>query len=140
MAKIGNNKQALLWTSLPDGKVQCDLCRHRCVIAVDAFGGQHLRRDQVMERSQHESAGANLVGQGREAERNALAGVALALPVPRLVLAVLLEQDHRQQARSHPAPRGHVEGRGGLRDPLAVPAGELLAHRLDHLPLSGDHL
>src|SRR4029453_17073980 len=31
-----------------------------------------------------------------------------------------------------------MEGRRRLRDPLAVPAGELLADRLDHLPLARD--
>ncbi len=33
-----------------------------------------------------------------------------------------------------------MERRGGLADLLAVPAGELLAHVLDHLPLARDHL
>ena len=33
-----------------------------------------------------------------------------------------------------------MEWRRGLRDLLAVPTGELLAHRLDDLPRPGDHL
>src|SRR5215470_17904024 len=33
-----------------------------------------------------------------------------------------------------------MEWRGRLRDPLAFPTRKPLAHRLDHLPLSGDHL
>ena len=55
------------------------------------------------------------------------------------MLAVLLEQDHRQQARTGPAARDHMEGRRRLANLLAVAAGEFLAHMLDHLPLSRDH-
>ena len=52
------------------------------------------------------------------------------------MLAELLEQDLRQQSWPGAAARDHMEGRGRLADPLAVPAGELLAHMLDHLPLA----
>ena len=55
------------------------------------------------------------------------------------MLAELLEQDHRQQARTGKAARRHMERRRRLRDLLAVPAGELLAHRLDDLPVARDH-
>ena len=54
------------------------------------------------------------------------------------MLAELLEQDHRQQARARPTARRWVEGSRRLGDPLAVPAGELLASGLDHLPLARD--
>jgi hypothetical protein len=37
---------------------------------------------------------ADLVGQGRQAQRHALAGEALGLAVQWLVLAILLEQQH----------------------------------------------
>src|ERR1700722_7046394 len=66
--------------------------------------------------------------------------VALGLPVQRLVLAELLERDHRQEARTRPPPRDHVERGRRLADRLAVPAGELLPHRLDHLPPPGRRL
>ena len=66
--------------------------------------------------------------------------VALGLPVERLMLAKLLEQHHRQQAGSGPAPRDHVEGRWRLVDLLAVPATELLTDVLDHLPRFRDDL
>ncbi len=61
-------------------------------------------------------------------------GVTLGLPVERLVLAKFLEGDHWQQAGSRPATRDDVKRRWGLADALAVAAGELLAHVLDHLP------
>ena len=96
-----------------------------------------IRRD---ERRQHRAAGADLVGQGRQAERHALPGVAFGLAVERLMLPVLLEQDHRQQARAGPAAGDHMERRRRLADLLAVAAGELLADVLDHLPLPRDHL
>ena len=114
--------------------------RHRGVVAMQALGGQHMIRDQVVQRLQRHRARTHLVGQRRQAEIDAFARVAVALSVERLVLAVLLEQDHRQQVGTGPAPRRRVERRRRLRDLLASPAGELLAHRLDHLPPARDHL
>ena len=56
------------------------------------------------------------------------------------MLAELGVQDHRQQARPGAAAGDDVERRRRLGDRLARPAGELLPHRLDHLPLPRDHL
>jgi len=56
------------------------------------------------------------------------------------MLAELLEHYHRQQAGAGPTPGDHMERGWRLGDLLAVPARELLAHMLDHLPLSGDDL
>ena len=56
------------------------------------------------------------------------------------MLPELLEQDHGQQVGAGPSPRRRVERRRRLADLLAVPACELLAHRLDHLPLARDDL
>ena len=81
----------------------------------------------AMQRRQRDGTGAYLVGQRREAELDAFAGIALALAVQRLMLAELLEQDHGQQARAGPAARGGMERRRRLGDLLAVAAGELLA-------------
>ena len=50
------------------------------------------------------------------------------------MLAELLEHDHRQQARASPSPRDRMKRRRRLADLFAVSAGELLPHRLDHLP------
>ena len=99
-----------------------------------------MRLDQRVQRGQGRRAGADMIGQRREAEVDAFARVALALPVQRLVLTELLEQDHRQQARAGQPSRDRVERRRRLRDRLARPAGEALAHRLDHLPLPRDDL
>ena len=69
-----------------------------------------------------------------------LAGIGLALPVQRQVLPELGLQDHRQQLGPG-APAGDgVKRRRRLGDGFARPAGELLADRLDHLPLPRDHL
>src|ERR1700687_2045741 len=54
------------------------------------------------------------------------------------MLPELLEQDHRQKAGTGPAPGDHMERRRRLADLLAVPASELLADMLDHLPLARD--
>ena len=106
---------------------------------MQAIGGQNMPGDQIVKRPQGKGAGAHLVGQRGQAEFDALAPITVALPVQRLMLAILLEQDHRQQARSREPARHDMEGRRRLADLLAVPAGELLAHRLDHLPPARDH-
>ena len=105
-----------------------------------ALAGEHVRTDQVVQRPQQRSTTAHLVGEHRQAQLDALAPVALRLAVERLVLAVLLEQDHCQQRRPGEATRQYMERRGYLRDLLAVPAGELLAHVLHHLSLPRHHL
>src|SRR4051794_14251496 len=56
------------------------------------------------------------------------------------MLPVLLEQDHRQQARAGPAARDYMKRRRRLADLLAVAAGEFLADMLDHLPAPRHHL
>jgi hypothetical protein len=56
------------------------------------------------------------------------------------MLPELLEQDHRQQAGTGPAPGQHMEGRRHLADLLAVAAGEFLANVPDHLPLPRNDL
>jgi hypothetical protein len=107
---------------------------------MQALGGENVRFDGLEDRLQHRAAGADLVGQGRQAQRDALTGIALGLPVERLMLAELLEQDHRQEAGAGPAARDHMERCRRLVDALAIAARELLADGLDHLPLTGDHL
>ena len=96
--------------------------------------------DQRMDRRERDGAGPDLIGQRREADLDAFLRIALGLTVQGLVLAELLEQDHRQQVRTGPATGRRVERRRRLADLLASPAGELLADGLDHLPLPGDDL
>ena len=83
---------------------------------------------------------ANLVSEGRQTEIDAFQSIALGLAVQRLMLAVLLEQDHRQKAGPGPAAGHDVEWGWGLRDRLAIPAGDLLPDMLDHFPGPRDHL
>ena len=85
--------------------------RHRRIVAMKPFGRHDMLLDQAMERPQGRSAGADMVGQRRERQIDAFAGIALALPVQRLVLAILLEQDHRQQIRPGMPARDDVERR-----------------------------
>jgi len=103
---------------------------------MQALGRQHMGFDQAIERLQHAGAGPDLVGQGRQAHLDTLTGEAFTLPIERLVLAKLLEQDHGQEARPSPAPRDRMKRCRWLRDLLAFPAGEFLPHRLDYLPLA----
>src|SRR3546814_11925277 len=71
---------------------------------------------------------------------DAFVRIAIALTVQRLVLAELLEQDHRQQARAEHAARGRVERRGRLTYRFAGAAGQAVAHGLDDLPPARDPL
>jgi hypothetical protein len=57
-------------------------------------------------------AAADLIGERRCAERHALAGEPLGLAVERLVLPVLLEQQHREEAGPGPAARDTWKGAG----------------------------
>jgi hypothetical protein len=82
---------------------------------VDALGGQNMRLDQPVERHQRERSSADLVGEGRDAERHAFAGEPLGLTVERLVLPVLLEQQHGEEAGPGPATRHDMERRRRLR-------------------------
>ena len=91
-----------------------------------------------MERGESSNPGTDMVGQGGDVEIDAFPGVAFALPVERLVLPILLEQDHRQQAGADSGTRDDVEGSRRLRELLAIPAGELFAHGLPHKPAAWD--
>ena len=48
---------------------------------MDAGAGQHVGTDPLDQRAQQGRAAADLIGQGRQADRHALAGVALRLTV-----------------------------------------------------------
>jgi hypothetical protein len=106
---------------------------------VEPLGRQDMRFDQSVERHRREHAGPDLVGQRRNAEIDVLAFEASALAVQRNVLPELVEQDRRQKLRADEAARSGMERRRGLGNRFAVATGELLAHRLDHLPLARDH-
>ena len=71
--------------------------RNRGVIAVQALSRQNVAFDQRVQGPQGGGAGADLVSERRQAQLHAFASVTLALAIQRLMLAKLLEQDHRQQ-------------------------------------------
>ena len=85
------------------------------------LGAEHVLADQLVQRRQDGGRGADQIGEGREVEVDTLAGITLALPVEWLVLAVLLEEDHRQEAGADPAARDDVEGCRRLADPSRSP-------------------
>jgi hypothetical protein len=114
--------------------------RHGGVVAVQPIASQDMTLNQPVQRAQPRGANAHLIGQRRQAQFDALAGVALALAVQRLMLAELFEQDHRQEVRAGEAARRDMERRRRLRDRFALPTGEALANRLDHLPSARDDL
>jgi hypothetical protein len=87
--------------------------RDRGVVAVEPLGGEDMCLDEGVQRRKRRRAGSHLVRQRRDAEVNALAGEALALPVERLMLAEFVEQDHRQQAWPSKAARRDMEPAAG---------------------------
>ncbi len=101
------------------------------------LGRHHMRLHQTKDRIERRADRSHGVRHGRQRDRHAFQGVAFGLTVQRLVLAELFEHDHRQKARARPSSWDNVERRGRLRDLFAIAAGELLAHRLDNLPLTG---
>src|SRR5207237_3455884 len=62
---------------------------HGRVVAVDTLGGKDVPPDQLDQRREADGTGADPIRQGRGVEIDALARVARALPVQRLVLAEL---------------------------------------------------
>src|SRR5579875_687591 len=114
--------------------------RHVGVIAMQPLGGEHGALDLRKERLKRDRTGADLVGKRRHAQIATFPPVALALTVQRPALPEPPEQDHGQQVGAAKAAPRHAEGCRRLRDRLAVPARERLAHRLDYLPLARDHL
>src|ERR1035437_5470799 len=70
----------------------------RGVVAMQSLGAQDVGLEALEQRRQRRRAAADLISQGRQADRYTLLGIALRLPVKRLMLAKLLEQHHRQQA------------------------------------------
>jgi hypothetical protein len=114
--------------------------RHGRIVPVQPFGGEDMRLDATQDGLQHSAGGADLVGERRQAQGHTFACIAFGLPVQRLVLPELLEQQHGEQVGASPPARDDVERRRRLADPLAVPARHLLAHVLNHLPLAWDHL
>ena len=113
---------------------------HGGVVAMKPGGGKDVRFNKQVERLQDSSAGADLIGERRQADLDTFMGVAVTLAVERLMLAELLEQDHCQQAGAEQPARRDVEWRRRLRDTLAGTAGKPFAHGLDDLPLARDDL
>jgi hypothetical protein len=76
---------------------------------VQSFGREDMGFHALQNRLEHGTAGSHMVGQGRQAERHAFTGIALGLPVERLMLAELLEQGS-SPAGSVPPNRGQSHG------------------------------
>jgi hypothetical protein len=96
--------------------------------------------DPLGKGRQREGGGADLIGEGRCAERHAFDREPFGLAVEGLVLAIFIEQQHGEETGTGPAARGRVERRRWLGDLLAIAAGHLLAHGLNDLPPARDHL
>ena len=97
-------------------------------------------RIAVDQRHQRRRCRAHPVGQRRHVEIDAFPRIDCALAVERQMQAVLGEQDMGEQLRPRAPAGDRVRWRRRLADRFAGPAGELLAHVLDHLPLARNEL
>jgi len=114
--------------------------RDRRIVAMKPLGLEHMCLDQVEDRLEGEGDVPDLIGQGLGRQIDALTFEPRALAVQRDVLPELVEHDRRQQLRADEAARRGMERCGSLTDRLAIAAGKLLAHRLDHLEAARDLL
>jgi len=71
--------------------------------------GTHMALDQVMDRLQSDPGMPDQICQGRQAQFYTFTGKALCLPVQRLMLAILLKDEHGDQAGPGPSARDRVE-------------------------------
>ena len=92
---------------------------------------------QQGDRFERGTDSADLIGERREAQGNALRLQPVALAVERLMQSIFLEDEIGQKVRAEHAPGRDMEGSRGLADLFTVPAGDFLAHRLDNLVARG---
>jgi hypothetical protein len=107
---------------------------------MDALSHEDMGADRLDQRHQGGRRRAHPVGQRRHVEIDAFPRIDSALTVERQMKAVLGEQDVGEELRPRPSARDRVRWGGRLADRFAGPAGELLAHMLDHLPLARNEL
>ncbi len=101
-----------------------------------SLGRHDMGFDEAKQRIKRATDRSYSVCHGRQRERHAFESIALGLAVQRLMLAELLEHDHRQKTGAGPSPCHGMERRWRLANLFAVAAAELLPHRLDHFPLT----
>lgn len=114
--------------------------RYGRVVEMQALSSSNMSLDPGDQERQGARHRSDPAGQRRDVDRHALVGKVLALAMQRQVQAELGHHHLGQEVRAGPAPRDRMEGSRGLRDGLAVAAGEALAHVLDHHPARRDPL
>lgn len=107
---------------------------------MEALGSPDMGLDPGDQGRQGGGDGPDPAGQRRDVDRHAFMGEALALTMQRQMQAELGHHHLGQEVRPGPTPRDRMERSRGLRDGLAVGAGEALAHVLDHDPARRDPL
>ena len=99
-----------------------------------ALGGKHMGADGFDDRHQACRRRTDPIGQRRDIELDAFAGISFALAIEWQMHAVFAEQHMGKKVRSSPAAGDRMRRRLGLGDRFATATRELLAHVLDHLP------
>lgn len=103
------------------------------VVGVHRDPGPDKVADRLHQRVEQEGHGANPPSQDRAVELDAAAGVDHALPVQRLVIAVLRDQDVGEQPEAWPATLDRQGRHRRLHDRLARPAAQLRSDMTDDL-------
>ena len=101
------------------------------VVGVNTVCGHHVCAYNVHQRTQQARALANPIGQGGTVQFDTGAGVDLGLAIERAMISVFRDQHMRQQSWCRQAtPNGQARDLG-LRDGLAVAAGQFRPHVAD---------
>ena len=106
---VGDERFARWWGRLLRmGASSCAFAQHRNgrVVAMQALGRHDMGLDHAPKRIERHSDGAHGVDHGGERDRRSLERIAVGLPVQRLMLAELLEHDHRRAGSGPPSPAG----------------------------------
>ena len=114
--------------------------RDRCIVEVDAGASPNMRLDQENHGGQRRRHRTHPIGERRDIDRHTLTTEPLALTVERKVKAELPEHDLGEETGPGATAVDRVKGCGFLRDRLAGPAREALAHMLDDPPACRDTL
>src|SRR5690349_21282950 len=99
---------------------------------MDALGREDVSAYGLDQRHQGRRPGADPIGERRHVEIDAFPAVDSTLAVERQMQAELGEQNMGEQFWAGTTARNRVRWGRRLADRFAGPAGELLAHVLDH--------
>jgi len=103
---------------------------------MDFIGGKNMRADGGHDRIEQPGGLADPVAQRGTIKLQAVAGINLALPIERQVIAIFRDQQMRQHGGSGAAPRRRHRRCGRLGNGITGAAGIFGPHVADHLEVA----